>query len=106
MSKDKSSKFRNSYEETANKRYRTKEFPVRRIIYTDFIIERGVYKYRTQWKSTFYTDEEYEAKATQKFLEYFEHDIAGEIEINGGVKIIWKDSYIPLSDVFDDDDDA
>lgn len=95
----KSSNFRRSYKEKPNKQYRAKEFEVRRIDYSNFIIEKGVHKYLTKWKSTFYTDEEYEAKETQRFLKYFEHDIRGEITTNGGVKILWKDSYIPISDI-------
>ena len=99
MSSEKSTKFRRSYSEKPNIRYRTKQFILKSINYKDFILEDRVFKYRVKWKSSFYTAEEYNAKETQNFLDYFQYDIEDEIETQGGVKVVWKDSYIPISDI-------
>ena len=36
---------------------------------------------------------------SQRFLEHFEEDIAEEISSEKGVKVIWKDGYIAVEDV-------
>ena len=99
MSKNKSSKYRKSYQEEANEEYPDKEFKWESIDYKDWIIEKGIRKYRTKWKPSRFNHDYYKSPRLQRFLEYFKEDIADEIPSEKGIKIIWKDSYIAVEDI-------
>jgi len=97
--RDKSSTYRNSYTEEANREYRDEEFHWKSINYKDWIVEKGVRKYRVKWKPSYYKHHYYESTQIQNFLEYFKGDIKDTIPSKKGVKIIWKDSYIATDDI-------
>ena len=99
MSKNKSSKYRKSYNEEANQEYRDTEFHWESIDYNDSIVEKGVRKYRVKWRPWRVKHDFYESERVQSLLEYFEEDILDQIPSKKGVKIIWKDSYIAEEDI-------
>ena len=59
--RDKSSTYRNSYTEEANREYRDEEFHWKSINYKDWIVEKGVRKYRVKWKPSYYKHHYYES---------------------------------------------
>ena len=99
MSRDIFTKYRKTYEEESNIKYRGKQFRWMSINYNDSIFEKGIVKYRVKWRWNFYTHKEYKSKKVQKFLDYFSNDIEEEIELDEGIEIHWKDSYIAIKDL-------
>lgn len=95
----KSTRYRNSYKEEPNTKFRNVQFEWKSINYKDYIIERGISKYRVKWKSFYYDTQHLQAKDVQKFLNYWKNDIASYKPYHMGVKIKWKDSYIAKDDI-------
>lgn len=97
--RNKTTRYRDSYKEEPNQEFRNVQFEWKSINYKDYIIEKGIRKYRVKWKSFCYDTEYLEADEVQKFLNYWKNDIASYKRYDTGVKIKWRDSYIAADDI-------
>ena len=96
---NKSSKYRETYDEENNDEYRDEQFSWKSIDYKDWIVEKGVRKYRVKWKASRYSHTMFQSDEVQDMLEYFADDILMTDSDEARVKIIWKDSYIAAEDI-------
>ena len=96
---NKSSNFRRSYKEEDNLVYRNEEFRWKSINYKDWIVEKGVRKYRVKWRASRYSHTMFQSDEVQDLLEYFADDILDTEPSERGVKVYWKDSYIAADDI-------
>lgn len=104
----KSSEYRNTYKETTTEtKFRKIKFQICNVNYNDCISIKNsqgqIVKHpRVSWDPTTVSVKMQKSKKFQSFYNQFQHDILKEfISENGKLHIIWKDSYVPPSDIID-----